>query len=296
MLNNGIHIGRRGGVRLTGGGGESVSAPYDDVPSIVAAYGMRRLRSAYTGNLLRLRRSSDNVQSDFGYTGSGDLDTAAIATWLGANSGYVVTWYDQSGGGYNATQATTARQPLYVASGQNSKPTLSFDQVDDRVAASVPTTGITAYSFFAAFTTGATLATQSGQQSVLSSGGSNVTTGVRWNMIGAGSNASSGLGWGGTAANINLGSGAGLAIDTPYIRTTLKSSTAWSQFNNGLTIGGTPSDTSMPTSNFALTVGSEGTGYFFLGQIYEVVVASAAWTTTQRQAAEAAANAYWAVY
>ena len=110
-----IRIGRRpGGVRLAGGGATFVGA-YDAIPSIAAAYGMRRLRSAYIGSLLRLRRGSDNVESDFGALSNGDLDAAAIATWLGAASGYVTTWYDQSGNGYNAVQTTAANQPLYVA-------------------------------------------------------------------------------------------------------------------------------------------------------------------------------------
>ena len=287
-----ITLGTRRGAALGGGG---VSGAYDAVPSIVAAYGMRRLLGTYSGNILRLRRSSDDAQSDFGALGNGDLDTGAISAWLGADTGYVVTWYDQSGGGRNATQATTTAQPLYVASGQNAKPVLRYDQVNDVLAASVPTTDVTAWSFFATFATGATLATSNGQQSVLSTGGT-ATSSVRWAMIVAGSNATSGLGWGGTAANVNLGSGAGLAINTPYVRCTTKS-TAWAQWQNGAAIGGTPADTSNPTSAMALTIGREQSGnYWFLGDIFEVVVASAAWTTGQRQAAEAAANAYWAVY
>ena len=106
---------------------------YDDTPNIAAAYGMRRLRNAYSGSLLRLRRSSDNAESDFGYTANGDLDTAAIATWLGADSGYFTTWYDQSGSGYNATQTTANSQPLYVANGQNGRPTLRWDGTNDNL-------------------------------------------------------------------------------------------------------------------------------------------------------------------
>lgn len=111
------------GVRLAGGG---YNGPYGNIPSIAAAYGMRRLLTSYTGNLLRLRRSNDNAESDFSFASSGNLDTAAIATWLGANSGYVVTWYDQSGNSNNATQSTAASQPGYSASGY-----LTFDGSND---------------------------------------------------------------------------------------------------------------------------------------------------------------------
>jgi hypothetical protein len=46
----------------------------------------------------------------------GNLLTAPVtgtnlATWLGGATGYVATWYDQSGAGNNATQGTAANQP-----------------------------------------------------------------------------------------------------------------------------------------------------------------------------------------
>ncbi len=104
---------------------------YDAIPSIAAAYSSRRLRTAYTGSLLRLRRSSDNTESDIGYTADGDLDTAAVAAFVGGGSGYIVNWYDQSSNGYNATQTTAASQPLYVASGQNGRPVVRFDGSND---------------------------------------------------------------------------------------------------------------------------------------------------------------------
>ena len=36
----------------------------------------------------------------------------SLANWLGGATGYVTTWYDQSGRGNNATQATAANQPI----------------------------------------------------------------------------------------------------------------------------------------------------------------------------------------
>jgi hypothetical protein len=84
----------------------------------------RRVLASYTGDLVRLRRDSDDAESDFGYDGDGNLDTAAIQDWLdadGASNAYVVTVYDQKGGD-DVTQATKAAQPLYVASLQNGRP------------------------------------------------------------------------------------------------------------------------------------------------------------------------------
>ena len=52
-----------------------------------------------------------------------------------ADSAYATTWYDQSGSGNDATQATAAAQPLLIRAGvtntENGKAALSFDGVDD---------------------------------------------------------------------------------------------------------------------------------------------------------------------
>ena len=101
-----------------------------DTYTATAAYSTRQLRTGQT-NCLRIRRASDNAEQDFGFV-DGWLDTASIATFLTATTGYAATWYDQSGSGNNATQSTAGSQPLYVAVGDiNSKPCLRFDGTDD---------------------------------------------------------------------------------------------------------------------------------------------------------------------
>lgn len=83
----------------------------------------RRLLAAYTGDLVRLRRSSDSAESDFGFDADGELDVAAITTWKGAASLYLVTLYDQKGAN-NMTQATAGSQPPFnlTGGGGTSKP------------------------------------------------------------------------------------------------------------------------------------------------------------------------------
>lgn len=81
------------------------------------AYSTRKLRSDYAGSALKVRRSSDNATQDIGFTASGDLDTAAMLSFVGANNGFVDTLYDQSGNGVNLTQGTLASQPKIVATG-----------------------------------------------------------------------------------------------------------------------------------------------------------------------------------
>lgn len=109
----------------------------DDYPSSSAAYSVRALNSAYTGPLLRVRRSSDNAEQDIRALYDGNLDEEGLLNFVGANDGFVVTWYDQSGNGLDITNATAAQQPQIVSSGTlltiGSKPTVRFDGTDDRL-------------------------------------------------------------------------------------------------------------------------------------------------------------------
>lgn len=99
-------------------GNSTNTPPLDSVTGAVAAYGLRKLRTAYAGKAIRVRRSSDNGESDIGFNASGDLDTAALLSWVLTGNGYIVTWYDQSGNGLNATMSSTpGNQPLIVISG-----------------------------------------------------------------------------------------------------------------------------------------------------------------------------------
>lgn len=108
----------------------------DLYPNAAAAYSVRLLRGAhYTSSAIRVRRSNDNAEQDIGFTTAGELNTSALATFVGANSGFVVTWYDQSGNANNATQTTPANQPRIVNAGVidsvNGKTSFRFDGSND---------------------------------------------------------------------------------------------------------------------------------------------------------------------
>lgn len=107
----------------------------DLYPSAQVAFSVRKLRDAYTGSAFRVRRSSDNVEQDIGFNGDGNLDETALTTFIGANNGFVVTWYDQSGNANNATQSTAANQAKIVTAGTiekiNGKAALLFDGTND---------------------------------------------------------------------------------------------------------------------------------------------------------------------
>jgi hypothetical protein len=99
----------------------------DTYSGAAAAYSLRLLRSAYTGDAIRVRRASDNTEQDIGFVDN-ELDTSALTTFCSGTNGFVMTWYDQSGNGYDATQSTAANQPQIVSSGsvltEGGKPTI----------------------------------------------------------------------------------------------------------------------------------------------------------------------------
>lgn len=159
------HFGPQALTRRTRGG---YVGPFDGI-TFAALYGLKRFLTSYTGPLIRLRRDSDNAESDFGYVeATGLLDTAAVATWLGGANGYVVTWYDQSGNAKNATQSTTTAQPAYTASGINNLPALDFDGSDDAFTLPNSTypTGNSSYTLIATIRTGSAI----GQRGWMGSG------------------------------------------------------------------------------------------------------------------------------
>lgn len=60
--------------------------PLDNVSGASVAYGLRKLRSAYSGSAVRVRRTSDNAEQDIGFTASGDLDTTSLTSFVGTQN------------------------------------------------------------------------------------------------------------------------------------------------------------------------------------------------------------------
>jgi len=56
----------------------------DLYPNAAVAYSLRKLRTAYSGNAIRVRRSSDNAEQDINFVG-GDLDTQSLLDFVGYN-------------------------------------------------------------------------------------------------------------------------------------------------------------------------------------------------------------------
>jgi hypothetical protein len=119
------------------------------------AYSIRKLRAAYTGPAFKVRRSgggggSGSPEGDVYFDENGFVSTSSMITitksgggysttskvvWStffasSSSNGFVVTWYDQSVNGNDATQLTNSAQPQVVSSGalitENGLPTLQF--------------------------------------------------------------------------------------------------------------------------------------------------------------------------
>ncbi len=124
----------------------------DQIPTVSAsvAYSVRRLKNAYTGPAMRVRRvnTGTDAQGDVAFDANGVVSANSIitittagggatlgskitfSTFYASTSAYVVTWYDQSGNARHVTQATTSQQPRIVNAGtletSNSRAAIRF--------------------------------------------------------------------------------------------------------------------------------------------------------------------------
>jgi hypothetical protein len=105
----------------------------DTYPSLLA-YSLRKLRSAYSGSAIRVRRESDNAEQDIGFVNN-QLDTSALTSFVGSSSGRITKWYNQGSTGDvdNFNQTSSGSQPFIISSGVTytagtlNKPTLYFN-------------------------------------------------------------------------------------------------------------------------------------------------------------------------
>lgn len=85
---------------------ETAPASYllDDITATpAAAYSVRKLRSAYAGNCVRVRRLSDNTETNIGFNSNGNIDRSAMLAF--GSSLQIVKWYDQSGNSRDLIEA-----------------------------------------------------------------------------------------------------------------------------------------------------------------------------------------------
>ena len=149
MIGVGVGLRRR---RFGGGG---FSGLLDEYSGAAAAYSLRQLSSTYSGDAIRVRRLSDNTETNIGFFNN-ELDTSTLSTFCSGTNGFVTTWYDQSGNGNDATQTTASKQrKIYDSvSGvitQGTKPCIYGDGSNDYLeysTSSFPSTGDITFDIF----------------------------------------------------------------------------------------------------------------------------------------------------
>jgi hypothetical protein len=86
----------------------------DFYPGALYAYSTRKLNSNYNGFCMTVEGigGTQNV----GFDSNGNLDTGSIISVQGTSPVRVITWYDQSGNGYNVVESNSAIAP-YIQNG-----------------------------------------------------------------------------------------------------------------------------------------------------------------------------------
>lgn len=117
--------------------------PYDALVTAGGAaqgvYGMIKMRAAYSGPCIRVRRDNDKTEQDIGFDANGVVDVAALITFLGTvtppfigpSLGSIKTWYDQTAGANHAvapTETATAQWPrIHVEQKTGKAPSVFFE-------------------------------------------------------------------------------------------------------------------------------------------------------------------------
>jgi hypothetical protein len=113
------------------------------------AYSLRKVKRTYSGFAIKVRRGTDNAEANVAFdnfnivsttsnvtitaVGSSGFtlgQTMSYSTFVGAQTIFVVTWYDQGSNAYHATQTTNTLQPTLVlnsVSPSNKLPSILFD-------------------------------------------------------------------------------------------------------------------------------------------------------------------------
>jgi len=220
----------------------------DNFGRVSAYYSLRQFTTAEETNAIRVRRSSDDTEQDIGFDANGDLDTTALLAFVGTggtDNGAVTTFYDQSGNGNDATNATESEQPLVVSGGTlvtiDGYPCLDGDIGADTMLQAldvIDTVGDVAIFSTYALKTDGTTANQ-----ITFEIGNGTSSHRIHDTLGRGGAGTFGIDIRG-ATNYDFGNATGVAVDDIYLNSILSET-------NGFYINGT-----QQTSNNAVRSGS----------------------------------------
>jgi hypothetical protein len=257
-----------------------------------AAFSLRKLTSTYSGSAIRVRRSSDNNQQDIAFNGLGRLDTTALKTFVGSSSGYITIWYDQSGFGKHASQATNAKQPRIVNAGtvdlQNGKPAIIFSGAQNLQTS---LTGVQASTGGNITTANIVFKNNTANTGILSNGDGGTN---RYTILAP---------WGDGNTYFDLGNaGSGgrltgaLTWTNMSVGTFQRNNTQANIWKNGLSILSSSTLSTTVTSTNSMFIGSyDATNYYINGAMAELIVFPSALSTADRQTLECNQSTYYAI-
>lgn len=250
-----------------------------------AGYSLRKLRTAYAGSAVRVRRGGDNTESDIGFSGN-DFDDATFTTFKSAGGGnghaYVVTWYDQSGNAHDVTNGTASEQPEVILNLFTGRAAVVFDGSNDALAVSnflsEPTTfslyGVDSVSIGAGGNNGHFIqATGQGSTSHYPFVDENVYDGF------------------GTTARKSAGSPPS-ALRAKHLYSAFSGSADWRNYVNNAAFYSTATNTGDVTSDFFIGYG----GIYHTGVLAEVLVYITVHSTGDRNGVSGNINTYYTIY
>lgn len=120
------------------------ASPLDGFTAPSGAYSFRKLRSAYAGPAIRLRRASDNAETDINFLGCTGFtgcpwNEAAATSHCAATTCFVRTLYTQAGT-FDLIQTTAANQPQLIFNCSGSLPCIRASAATTLLASSASIT------------------------------------------------------------------------------------------------------------------------------------------------------------
>lgn len=246
-----------------------------------AAYSLRQLKASAT-NAVIIRRSSDDAELSIGFVNH-TFDTASFQSFVGGGSGYVKTWYDQTGNGNNLTNTTTSQQPQLVLSKYGLNPALYLQgsprhlNVTNFMSGTTPSTMIFAGSVYQdppAATIGHMVAGNTGADHYP------YTDGTIYDAWGSSVRK--------TAGNPST------SLASLHIYCAISAASDWRNYVNNTSLHTTTSNTVQYGSIFS--VGRTISGSYANGWMTELYVFDSALSTTDRNNIHASINAKYSVY
>jgi hypothetical protein len=257
------------------------------------AYSLRKLRAAYSGNCIRVRRSSDNTEQDIGFADlttdqkiiQQTLDTDALLSFVGSGNGFITIWYDQSGNGLNVEQSTASLQPQIVTSGLvnklNGMPCINYSNSANKILISSSNYSVPSATSFSAVIQN--LETTSQYRYVYSIGTTAISSAYHALVVRAGGTGEDwingdalyfGNGFGTGRAPRLISNGASFPSGISYNTFGLMGNSGNEIYNNNVAIS-TRVNTSgnIPTQSGLVRIGNDSSGVGqFIGNIQEIIL------------------------